>query len=54
MLDKQSIGSVCEPSYSGVWLDHGELNKIIERSVVHHSQTTFNPHNNTHDSHYYN
>jgi Zn-finger nucleic acid-binding protein len=42
------------PQYRGVWLDRGELDKIIERSISidgageQHRETTAYPHQNNH------
>lgn len=39
------------PNCRGVWLDRGELDKIIERSVLSESQSKYNPHNHMNDRH---
>jgi Zn-finger nucleic acid-binding protein len=43
------------PSCRGVWLDRGELEKMIERSAMNMNSTPFNRENgnyNHHDNHY--
>ena len=51
MSDKQGIEIDYCPQCRGVWLDRGELDKIIERSAEIQSRPNFNPHNHMHDSH---
>jgi Zn-finger nucleic acid-binding protein len=53
MSDKQGIEIDYCPKCRGVWLDRGELDKIIERSVGTQGRPNFNPHNSMHDSHDY-
>ena len=53
MSDKQGVEIDYCPNCRGVWLDRGELDKIIERSVMPQGETNFNHHNYTHDSHDY-
>ena len=51
MSDKQGIEIDYCPQCRGIWLDRGELDKIIERSTATHEGSNFNPHNNMYDSH---
>lgn len=51
MSDKQGIEIDYCPRCRGVWLDRGELDKIIEGSTEIQSRPNFNPHNNIHDNH---
>lgn len=43
MTDKQGIEIDYCPECRGVWLDRGELDKIIERSAQPQSQPGYNP-----------
>lgn len=54
MSDRQGIEIDYCPSCRGIWLDRGELDKIIERSVIPNGQQNYNPYNNMHDSRDYN
>jgi Zn-finger nucleic acid-binding protein len=42
------------PNCRGVWLDRGELDKIIERSFQSECKSNFNPHNRMNDFNDYN
>jgi Zn-finger nucleic acid-binding protein len=53
MSDKQGIEIDYCPKCRGIWLDRGELDKIIERSAGTKGSPDFNPHNHMHDSHDY-
>jgi Zn-finger nucleic acid-binding protein len=53
MSDKQGIEIDYCPTCRGIWLDRGELDKIIERSEGAQAKSDFNPHNNLYDSHDY-
>jgi Zn-finger nucleic acid-binding protein len=53
MSDRQGIEIDYCPECRGVWLDRGELDKIIERSVVPQSQSNFEPFNKMYDNHEY-
>ena len=53
MSDKQGIEIDYCPKCRGVWLDRGELDKIIERSADILSRSNFNPHNHMQDGHDY-
>ena len=53
MSDRQGIEIDYCPTCRGVWLDRGELDKIIERSVMPQGQPNYNPHNQMHDNHDY-
>lgn len=50
MSDRQGIEIDYCPTCRGVWLDRGELDKIIERSVLPLGQPNYNPHTQMHDS----
>lgn len=50
MSDRQGIEIDYCPKCRGVWLDRGELDKIIERAASPMGQTNYNPHNQMHDS----
>jgi Zn-finger nucleic acid-binding protein len=43
MTDRQGIEIDCCPTCRGVWLDRGELDKLIERSIQHVSAGTVVP-----------
>ena len=57
--DKQGIEIDYCPKCRGIWLDRGELDKIIERSTpegqdrFYGSNQSFNSHHNGHDNHKY-
>lgn len=51
MSDRQGIEIDYCPNCRGVWLDRGELDKIIERSVIPQGQSNYNPHNHM-NNHY--
>ena len=57
--DKQGIEIDYCPKCRGIWLDRGELDKIIERSTpegqnrFYGSNQSFNQHHNDHDRHKY-
>jgi Zn-finger nucleic acid-binding protein len=51
--DKQGIELDNCPNCRGVWLDRGELDKIIEQSVISQGQPNYNPQNHFNDSHDY-
>ncbi len=53
MSERQGIEIDYCPECRGVWLDRGELDKIIERSVMQEGEQKYNPHNDIHDSHDY-
>ncbi len=53
MSDKQGIEIDYCPRCRGVWLDRGELDKIIERSAGTQGRPNYNPHNHMQDSHDY-
>jgi Zn-finger nucleic acid-binding protein len=53
MSDKQGIEIDYCPKCRGIWLDRGELDKIIERSAATQGKSDFNPHNDMHESHDY-
>ena len=53
MSDRQGVEIDYCPTCRGVWLDRGELDKIIERSLAPIDQPIYNPHTNMHDSHEY-
>ena len=42
MSERQSIEIDYCPSCRGVWLDHGELDKIIERSSMEFEKSKYN------------
>jgi Zn-finger nucleic acid-binding protein len=48
MSDKQGVEIYYCPTCRGVWLDRGELDKIIDRSVAPIDQPIYNPHNFLH------
>lgn len=50
MSDRQGIEIDYCPDCRGVWLDRGELDKIIERSAGQFGQQNYNPHNQMHDT----
>lgn len=45
MSERQGIEIDYCPTCRGVWLDRGELDKIIERSGMPQGQVSYNPHN---------
>ena len=45
MSDKQGIEIDYCPQCRGIWLDRGELDKIIERGAGIQDSSKFNPHN---------
>ena len=45
MSDKQGIEIDYCPQCRGIWLDRGELDKIIERAAGNQDGSNFNPHN---------
>jgi Zn-finger nucleic acid-binding protein len=57
--EKQGIEIDYCPQCRGIWLDRGELDKIIERSTpegqsrFYDSNHSFNQHHNDHDHHKY-
>jgi uncharacterized protein len=51
MSDKQGIEIDYCPKCRGVWLDRGELDKIIERSAGTQGRPNLNPHNQMNESH---
>ena len=57
--DKQGIEIDYCPKCRGIWLDRGELDKIIERSTpegqnrFYGSNQSFNSHHDSHDNHKY-
>jgi uncharacterized protein len=53
MSDKQGIEIDYCPKCRGIWLDRGELDKIIERSSTTPGKPSFNPHNDMNESHDY-
>jgi Zn-finger nucleic acid-binding protein len=53
MSERQGIEIDYCPECRGVWLDRGELDKIIERSVMSQGQPNYNPDNQMNDSHDY-
>jgi Zn-finger nucleic acid-binding protein len=53
MTDRQGIEIDYCPECRGVWLDRGELDKIIERSVKPQEPSSYKPHNYKHDDHEY-
>ncbi len=53
MSDKQGIEIDYCPKCRGIWLDRGELDKIIERSSTTPGKSGFNPHNDMNESHDY-
>ncbi len=63
MTDKQGVEIDYCPQCRGIWLDRGELEKIIERSFAPEHQTgsffggdshQYEKHHDDHDSHGYN
>ena len=53
MSDRQGVEIDYCPSGRGIWLDRGELDKILERSAMPLGQQNYNPHNHMNDSHDY-
>lgn len=53
MSERQGIEIDYCPNCRGVWLDRGELDKIIERSANPQSQSNFNPYHETNHGHDY-
>jgi Zn-finger nucleic acid-binding protein len=53
MSERQGVEIDYCPECRGVWLDRGELDKIIERSVIQEGQQKYNPNNDMNDSHDY-
>jgi hypothetical protein len=59
MSEKQGVEIDYCPKCRGVWLDRGELDKIIERSTTegqnrfHASNQSINPHHDDDDHHKY-
>lgn len=51
MSERQGIEIDYCPTCRGVWLDRGELDKIIERSGMPAGQANYNPYNQMHDQH---
>jgi Zn-finger nucleic acid-binding protein len=49
MSERQGIEIDYCPTCRGVWLDRGELDKIIERSGMPAGQANYNPHNQMND-----
>jgi Zn-finger nucleic acid-binding protein len=49
MSDKQGIEIDYCPKCRGIWLDRGELDKIIERSAQLQDGPAYNPHNQMHN-----
>ena len=54
MSDKQGIEIDYCPQCRGVWLDRGELDKIIERAATIQGNPNIIPHNRMNDSQEYN
>lgn len=52
MSERQGIEIDYCPTCRGVWLDRGELDKIIERSGMAAGQSNYSPQSQTHQSHY--
>ena len=50
MSDKQGIEIDYCPQCRGIWLDRGELDKIVERAAGMQDGSNFNPHNHMHDN----
>jgi Zn-finger nucleic acid-binding protein len=50
MSERQGIEIDYCPDCRGVWLDRGELDKIIERSGASQDQPNYNPHNQMNDN----
>lgn len=48
MSERQGIEIDYCPTCRGVWLDRGELDKIIERSAASQNQANYNPGNQMH------
>jgi uncharacterized protein len=53
MSNKQGIEIDYCPKCRGIWLDRGELDRIIERSAATPCKSDFNPHNNMFENHDY-
>lgn len=55
MTDKQGVEIDYCPQCRGIWLDRGELEKIIERSdsLENQSAPSFGVNNPTYNDHYY-
>ncbi len=53
MSERQGIEIDYCPECRGIWLDRGELDKIIERSTQPLNGQSFNPYNNMHNDHDY-
>ena len=53
MSDKQGIEIDYCPECRGIWLDRGELDRIIERSAATPGISDYNPHNDMYESHDY-
>jgi Zn-finger nucleic acid-binding protein len=51
MSDRQGIEIDYCPTCRGVWLDRGELDKIIERSSEIQKTSGYNPHNHMRENH---
>lgn len=51
MTDRNGIEIDYCPDCRGVWLDRGELDKIIERSIANTSNSHSSSHSNTSHSH---
>lgn len=49
MSERQGIEIDYCPTCRGVWLDRGELDKIIERSGIASGQANYSPYNQAHD-----
>jgi uncharacterized protein len=54
MSERQGIEIDYCPACRGVWLDRGELDKIIERSELLEKIPSYNPHNHLSDDKDYN
>ncbi len=57
MTERQEIEIDYCPKCRGVWLDRGELDKIIERSIsespqVQYQESDYEPHGRHHDKHH--
>ena len=51
MSERQGIEIDYCPECRGVWLDRGELDKIIDRSVQFQDQSNYNHHDHINDDH---
>lgn len=53
MSERQGIEIDYCPDCRGIWLDRGELDKIIERSEASQDHPNYNPHNQMNDNYYH-